>query len=69
MRPRRGLLNALTRRTRQRRRAQHFVDLLAGTSALRAAVDAGRSVDEIAALWQEDLVWFKQLRAKYFLYT
>ena len=47
---------------------RHWADMLLGTDAVRKGIDEGRSVDEIEAMWQEDLVWFRALREKYLLY-
>ncbi len=43
-------------------------DLLAGTSALREAIEAGRSLDEIRAQWREALEEFAVRRARVLLY-
>jgi len=49
-------------------RGTYFVDLLAGSDVLRKALDSGASVDEIVALWQDDLKWFHIIREKFLLY-
>ncbi|MBN8577220.1 MAG: DUF1343 domain-containing protein [Cytophagales bacterium] len=45
-----------------------YIDLLAGTSALKEQVKAGLTEDQIRASWQEDLNAFKNKRKKYLLY-
>ncbi len=45
-----------------------FFDLLAGSSALREAIQNNQSADEIRQLWQQDLAEFMTLRAPYLLY-
>eukprot|EP00894_Picocystis_sp_ML_P003755 jgi/Pico_ML_1/54272/g4644.t2 len=52
----------------QQSESRFWVDCLAGTSQIREAIDAGASVDELASFWQDDLVWFTAMRAKYLLY-
>ncbi len=47
----------------------NFIDLLAGSSALRKQLLAGTSVEEIVASWQADLEAFKILRQRYLLYN
>jgi uncharacterized protein YbbC (DUF1343 family) len=49
-------------------RPDHWIDDLTGSSAVREAVDAGRSADEIVASWQGELVAFQRLRAKFLIY-
>ncbi len=46
-----------------------FFDLLAGSSALREAIQNNQSPDEIRQLWQQDLADFMTLRAPYLLYS
>lgn len=48
--------------------ANKFFDKLAGTDALRKAVIAGRSEEEIRAEWLPGLRAFQQVRAKYLRY-
>lgn len=43
-------------------------DLLAGTGALRAALDSGAGVDALVAAWEGDVATFRQLREPYLLY-
>lgn len=45
-----------------------FVDLLAGTDAVRVGLDQGIPVDEIVKGWSAQLQAFQRLRAKYLLY-
>jgi uncharacterized protein YbbC (DUF1343 family) len=44
------------------------IDRLAGTDALRLGVDAGRTLQELTAGWDEELRAFERLRAPYLLY-
>jgi uncharacterized protein YbbC (DUF1343 family) len=59
---------------RWRHRAYEFVDaipaidLLAGSSALREGIDAGASLDDLAARWPRDEGAFLEERAEYLLY-
>lgn len=46
----------------------NFLDKLAGTNELRKAIIAGKTLDEITALWQAGLESFKTEREKYLLY-
>lgn len=46
----------------------YWFDCLTGSSRIREAIDSGASVDELVALWQDDLVWFNAMRTKYLLY-
>ena len=43
-------------------------DILCGTDQIRKQIEAGVSLDEIEAFWQEDLERFLQVREKYLLY-
>ncbi len=45
----------------------HF-DRLAGTTSLRAAVDAGTPLEEITGTWESSLSAFRELREAYLLY-
>ena len=45
----------------------HF-DRLAGTKALRIAIDAGTDADEIVASWRPELTRFEARRKPYLLY-
>lgn len=60
---------------RWRERAYEFVDkipaidLLAGTDALRKGIEAGASLDELAARWPRDEGAFAEEREQYLLYT
>jgi len=57
-----------------RHRAYEFVDkipaidLLAGSAKLREGIDAGASLDELAARWPRDEGTFREARADYLLY-
>jgi uncharacterized protein YbbC (DUF1343 family) len=44
------------------------VDLLCGTDAVRKAIDAGASLDECLAGFDDELSSFLPVRAKYLLY-
>ena len=46
----------------------NFFDKLAGSSALREAIMAGKNANEIRALWQADIMKFKEQRAPYLIY-
>mmetsp|Transcript_6200 Transcript_6200/g.22810 ORF Transcript_6200/g.22810 Transcript_6200/m.22810 type:complete len:440 (-) Transcript_6200:165-1484(-) len=48
-------------------RGDHFIDKLAGTPQLRRSIDAGCSLTELQAQWEDDLTWFATLRAPYLL--
>lgn len=45
-----------------------FIDKLAGSSALREQITAGKTEAEIRATWQEGLAQYRSIRAKYLLY-
>lgn len=45
-----------------------FFDLLTGNGWIREEIEAGTSVEEIQAMWQDELKEFKQVREKYLLY-
>ena len=45
-----------------------FLDLLAGTDALRVGLTSGRSSDDLIAGWSEGLADFEALRQRYHLY-
>ncbi|KAK3278859.1 hypothetical protein CYMTET_13228 [Cymbomonas tetramitiformis] len=47
---------------------KYWIDLLSGSSVLREAIDNGADIDEIIALWEDDLVWFETTRTNYLLY-
>lgn len=49
-------------------RPDNWIDDLTGSAAVREAVDAGRSADEIVAGWQGELAKFRALRAEYLIY-
>ncbi len=46
-----------------------FFDKLAGNSTLREMIQAGKSEEEITAIWEEDLEKFVCKRKKYLLYA
>ncbi|WP_204336762.1 exo-beta-N-acetylmuramidase NamZ family protein [Cryomorpha ignava] len=50
-------------------RKDGYFDLLAGTDALRKALVAGKTANEIRAEWQKDLLDFKKIRVKYLIYA
>jgi uncharacterized protein YbbC (DUF1343 family) len=43
-------------------------DVIAGTDALRAAIERGETLAEIVSSWQEPLSRFEEMRARYLLY-
>lgn len=45
-----------------------FFDLLTGNGWIREEIEAGTSVEEIQAMWEDELNKFKQVREKYLLY-
>ncbi|RLU92114.1 hypothetical protein CTZ27_19835 [Streptomyces griseocarneus] len=49
-------------------RPDHWIDRLAGTTAVRTMIDAGASADETAAAWEEGLAAFRAVREGYLLY-
>jgi uncharacterized protein YbbC (DUF1343 family) len=46
----------------------NFMDKLAGTDALRLAIEQGQNAEQIKAAWQSNLQAFKQQRKPYLLY-
>jgi uncharacterized protein YbbC (DUF1343 family) len=44
------------------------VDVIAGTSKIREAIEAGRSIESIEASWKQGLDAFKRVRQEYLLY-
>ena len=44
------------------------IDILAGSDALRADIESGRPLQELAARWREDEAAFERLRAPHLLY-
>lgn len=50
------------------REVEHF-DLLMGQTYVREAILAGKSAEEISAMWQEDVKRFKEQRRPYLLYA
>lgn len=47
---------------------RYFFDLLAGTAEIRLGLEAGRTVEELMASWEESLPAFLARRQKYLLY-
>jgi uncharacterized protein YbbC (DUF1343 family) len=45
-----------------------FFDLLTGNGWIREEIEAGTSVEDIQAMWEDELAEFKQVREKYLLY-
>jgi uncharacterized protein YbbC (DUF1343 family) len=45
------------------------IDILAGSPALREAIDAGATAAEIEASWDRDLEAFARLRQEFLLYA
>ncbi|MFB6861873.1 exo-beta-N-acetylmuramidase NamZ domain-containing protein [Streptomyces virginiae] len=50
-------------------RADHFIDRLTGSDRVRALVDAGAGVEEVAGDWAAGLARFEAVRAQYLLYA
>ena len=48
---------------------QGSIDRLSGTPLLRLSVDEGKTVEEITALWKDELADFMKIREKYLLYN
>ena len=46
----------------------YWMDKLTGDERVRQAIDSGADVDEVIAVWQEDLADFRALRAQHLLY-
>ena len=44
------------------------IDILAGSSALRLAIDAGTKAEELAAVWERENKPFEEVRAEYLVY-
>lgn len=49
--------------------ANLFFDKLAGTDKVRKQIMAGATQEQLRQSWQEELVTYKKMRAKYLLYT
>ena len=45
-----------------------WLDKLTGNQAVRLAIEAGEDVDDVAALWTEELDAFSEQRESYLLY-
>jgi uncharacterized protein YbbC (DUF1343 family) len=43
-------------------------DVIAGTSTIREAIEAGRSLESLESSWNEGLDAFKRVRERYLLY-
>ncbi len=50
-------------------REMKYFDLLMGQTYVRKAILAGKSAEEISAMWQDDVKRFKEQRRKYLLYA
>ena len=48
--------------------AHYWIDLLSGSDELRTQIIAGKSAEEIKALWQDDINAFLEQREPYLLY-
>ena len=46
----------------------YWIDRLSGNEQVRLAIDAGAGVDDVVAVWQEELADFRALRAEHLLY-
>jgi len=46
----------------------YWIDLLAGTDQVRKMLDAGATVDELMASWEQELAEFRELRSHFLLY-
>ena len=44
------------------------IDILAGSPALRIAIDAGERAEALAAIWEREIRPFEEVRARYLLY-
>ncbi|MFD3531652.1 exo-beta-N-acetylmuramidase NamZ domain-containing protein [Streptomyces sp. NPDC058664] len=49
--------------------SNYWLDKLSGDRRVRLAVEAGAPVDDIVALWQDDLAAFRTRRARHLLYS
>lgn len=49
-------------------RADHWIDKLTGSAAVRTLIDAGTDTDEVVGAWQGGLTAFRAMRARYLLY-
>jgi len=45
-----------------------WLDKLSGNTEVRLAVEAGADVDDVTALWQDELAAFRKLRERHLLY-
>mmetsp|Transcript_12453 Transcript_12453/g.31528 ORF Transcript_12453/g.31528 Transcript_12453/m.31528 type:complete len:84 (+) Transcript_12453:169-420(+) len=48
--------------------SRFWIDLLTGSDQVRKGIEAGQTLDQIAAGWQEDLDWWKGMAQNYLLY-
>jgi uncharacterized protein YbbC (DUF1343 family) len=48
--------------------APYWIDKLSGDERVRLAIDGGADVDEVVAVWQEDLAGFREVRERHLLY-
>ncbi|MFD6419729.1 exo-beta-N-acetylmuramidase NamZ domain-containing protein [Streptomyces sp. NPDC060194] len=46
----------------------YWLDKLSGNRAVRRAIEAGASVDDVVGLWQDDLAAFRAVRGRHLLY-
>ncbi|MFE9769063.1 exo-beta-N-acetylmuramidase NamZ domain-containing protein [Streptomyces sp. NPDC005808] len=49
-------------------RADHWIDKLTGSTGVRTMIDAGATVDEVVAAWQDELAAFRRVREEYLVY-
>ncbi|MFI6492602.1 exo-beta-N-acetylmuramidase NamZ domain-containing protein [Streptomyces sp. NPDC050564] len=49
-------------------RSDNWIDKLTGSTLVRTMIDAGATVDEIVAAWQDELKAFQRVRKDYLLY-
>jgi uncharacterized protein YbbC (DUF1343 family) len=49
-------------------RKDGFFRLLTGDRSIQKMIVAGKTAEEIAKTWQEEIIAFKKVRAKYLLY-
>jgi uncharacterized protein YbbC (DUF1343 family) len=48
--------------------APYWIDRLSGNTDVRLAIDSGAGVDEVVAVWRDELAAFRRLRARHLLY-
>jgi uncharacterized protein YbbC (DUF1343 family) len=44
------------------------IDILAGSPALRLALDSGKKAEELVPVWERESTPFEQVRAEYLIY-